>query len=89
VSPRIFDPLDLIFHQYVFKFQILQKEKGKFIIKVVKKENCEKEIMNTLMREAKRCVSEPIEVEIVAVDNIERTGRGKLKAVISEASSRS
>jgi hypothetical protein len=48
-----------------------------------KKEEIEK-IMNTLMREAKRCVPEP--VEVVEVNDIKRTGRGRLRAVISEVS---
>lgn len=84
VSPRIFDPLDLLFHEYVSRFQIVQKEKGKFIIKVVKRENYKKDVTALLMNEAQRCVCEPVEVEVVPVDDIKRTGRGKFRAVISE-----
>ncbi len=84
VSPRIFDPLDLIFHQYVSKFQIIQKEKGKFMIKVVKRKNYDEKVAAMLTEEARKCAPEPIEVDIVDVDDIERTGRGKFRAVINE-----
>ena len=86
VSPRVFDPLDLIFHDYVSKFQIVQKTRKKFVIKVVRRKEYTKEISNLLIKEAQKCVSEPIEVEVVEVDDIERTGRGKFRAVISEVS---
>ena len=84
VSPRIFDPLDVLFHEYASKFQIVQKEKGKFIIKVVKRENYTKNVTTLLINEAQKCVCEPVEVEVVTVDDIERTERGKFRAVISE-----
>ncbi len=89
VSPRVFDPLDLIFHKYVSKFQIIQKERGKFVIKVVKREGYTEEISTLLREEAKKCVPEDVDVEVLEVDDIRRTGRGKFRAVISEVTTRS
>ena len=86
VSPRVFDPLDLIFHRYVSKFQIIQKEREKFIIKVVKGKEYSQAVTDLLMKEAQKCVPESIEVKIIEVGDIERTGRGKFRAVISEVS---
>jgi phenylacetate-CoA ligase len=84
ISPRIFDPLDFVFHPYVSKFQIIQKKKDEFVIKVVKKQNYSDQITIMLIEKAKKCFPEPIEVEIVPVEDIKRTGRGKLRAVINE-----
>ncbi len=86
ISPRIFDPLDLIFHEYVTKFQIVQKGKGRFVIKVVKRKNYTAKVRGMLIQEAKNCFPEPVDVDVVEVDDIPRTGRGKLRAVISEVS---
>ncbi|MBU6997154.1 MAG: phenylacetate--CoA ligase family protein [Theionarchaea archaeon] len=87
VSPRVFDPLDLIFHLYVSKFQIIQKKKDEFLIKVVREANYHDDVTKTLVREAKRCFPEPIEVEVMPVEDISRTGRGKLRAVLCEVNS--
>ena len=87
VSPRVFDPLDRIFHEHVSRFQIVQKERGRFIIKVVKREQYTTETANLLVQEAKKCVPEPVDVEVMEVDDIKRTGRGKFRAVISEVTS--
>lgn len=87
VSPRVFDPLDVIFHEYVSRFQIVQRERGRFIIKVVKREQYTTETANLLVQEAKKCVPEPVNVEVVEVDDIKRTGRGKSRAVINEVTS--
>lgn len=84
VSPRIFDPLDVIFHKNVSKFQIVQKEKGTFIIKIVKRKDCSDTIADALIEKARTCVPEPVEIHVVEVGDIERTGRGKLRAVICE-----
>jgi phenylacetate-CoA ligase len=84
ISPRVFDPLDLIFHQYVSKFQIIQKQKDKFLIKVVRGANYHDDVTRMLIREAKKCFPQPIDVEVVPVEDISRTGRGKLRAVLCE-----
>jgi phenylacetate-CoA ligase len=84
ISPRVFDPLDLIFHQYVSKFQIIQKRKDTFLIKVVRGANYHDDVTKVLIREAKKCFPEPIDVEVVPVEDISRTGRGKLRAVLCE-----
>lgn len=84
ISPRVFDPLDLIFHQYVSKFQIIQKRKDKFLIRVVRGANYHDDVTKVLIREAQKCFPQPIDVEVVPVENISRTGRGKLRAVICE-----
>lgn len=87
ISPRVFDPLDLIFHQYVSKFQIIQKRKDKFLIKVVRGTRYHDDVTKVLIREARKCFPQPIDVEVVPVENISRTGRGKLRAVLCEVKS--
>ncbi|MGC1120889.1 MAG: hypothetical protein WBA22_07320 [Candidatus Methanofastidiosia archaeon] len=84
VSPRVFDPLDLIFHQYVSKFQIVQKQKNKFLIKLVRGANYHDDVTKTLIKEAKKCFPQPIDVEVIPVEDISRTGRCKLRAVLCE-----
>ncbi len=84
VSPRIFDPLDVIFHKNVSKFQIVQKGKETFIIKIVKREDCSNTIADMLIEKARACVPEPVDIHVIEVDDIQRTGRGKLRAVICE-----
>lgn len=83
-SPRIFDPLDIIFHKNVSKFQIIQKEKGTIIIKIVKKKDCSNTLEDKIIEKALQCVPEPVDIHVVAVDDIKRTERGKLRAVICE-----
>ncbi|MBU7014063.1 MAG: phenylacetate--CoA ligase family protein [Theionarchaea archaeon] len=87
VSPRVFDPLDSIFHQYVSKFQIIQERKDRFLIKVVREGNYHDGVTDMLVKEAKRCFPQPIEVEVIPVEDISRTGRGKLRAVLCEVAS--
>jgi phenylacetate-CoA ligase len=84
ISPRVFDPLDLIFHQYVSQFQIIQKRKDTFLIKVVRGAKYHDDVANLLIREAQKCFPEPIDVEVIPVEDISRTGRGKLRAVLCE-----
>lgn len=83
ISPRVFDPLDFIFHEYVLKFQIIQKKKDLFVIKVVPRAEYSDQVRKKLIREAKNCFPEPITVEVTEVEDIKRTGRGKLRAVLN------
>jgi phenylacetate-CoA ligase len=84
VSPRISDLLNFVFHDYILKFQIIQKKKDKIIIKVVKKEIYDEKTTMKLIEETQKYIPEPVEIEVVEVDDIKRTGRGKFRAVISE-----
>jgi phenylacetate-CoA ligase len=84
ISPRVFDPLDFIFHENVLKFQIIQMKPDSFIIKVVPRPEYGDHVRKKLIREAKNCFPESISVEVVEVDDINRTGRGKLRAVLNK-----
>jgi phenylacetate-CoA ligase len=84
ISPRVFDPLDFIFHDYVLKFQIIQMKIDSFIIKVVPRPEYGDDVRKKLIREAKNCFPESISVEVVEVEDINRTGRGKLRAVLNK-----
>jgi phenylacetate-CoA ligase len=84
ISPRIFDLLPYMFHDYISKFQIIQKKKNRIILKIVKKEKYNEKTENMLIAEIRKYLGELIEIHIVDVDNIERTGRGKFRAVINE-----
>jgi len=82
ISPRVFDPLDRIFHPFVIKFQIIQVKKDEIIIHIVKGKAWKAEIAGILTREAQKCLPEPMTITIDEVADIERTGRGKFRAVI-------
>lgn len=84
VSPRISDLLHFKFEPFILKYQIYQKKKDEIVIKVVKKDKYTKKIRKSIKKEVKEYINEPIDVEVVEVDDIEKTGRGKYRAVISE-----
>jgi phenylacetate-CoA ligase len=82
ISPRVFDPLDYIFHSFVNKFQIIQVKRDEIIIRVVKGRAWKSDTASMIKWEAQRCLPEEVVIIIEEVENIERTGRGKFRAVI-------
>jgi phenylacetate-CoA ligase len=84
VSPRISDLLHFKFEPYILKYQIYQKKRDKIVIKVVKKRSYTDIIRDNIKKEVKEYINEPVDIEVVEVDDIEKTDSGKFRAVISE-----
>ena len=84
ISPRVFDPLDHIFHPFVTRFQIVQSKKDEILIRVVKGKAWYSQVADMITAEARRCFPEPVNITVEEVDAIRRIGRGKFRAVISE-----
>ena len=76
---------------YIFKntdtlkeCQIIQRELGAMIVRVVKRDNYNSKTEESLIQAIRECISPTIKIEFEYVDYIPRTKAGKFKAVISE-----
>lgn len=82
ISPRQIVPLVEQFKE-VREFKIVQELKNKITIYVVKDEKFESEISSKILNEIYKIIDKEVDVSIKFVEEIPRTPRGKLRAVIS------
>lgn len=64
--------------------QIVQKEPGKILVRIVRGLNYNEDEEQQLRRELEKRIGSATRVEISYVDEVQRTGRGKLRFVVSE-----
>jgi phenylacetate-CoA ligase len=76
---------------YIFKdtegikeAQVIQKERGHIIIRIIPRENYSKKTEDLLLREIRARISLSIGVKFEYVDQIPREANGKFRAVVSE-----
>lgn len=77
-------------HSYLFKdtleiqeCQVVQYELGEMVFRIVKRENYTSLVENHLIKNVRKWISPTIRVRFEYVEEIERTGAGKFKEVIS------
>ena len=82
ISPRNVNNLE--YTEGVAEFQIIQKRRDKFLVKLVKGNGFSKNTISEIKEIIKSgCLGEEVNVEVKVVDRIERGKTGKLKNVIS------
>jgi phenylacetate-CoA ligase len=86
-SGRIISPRNINIDEYiegVIEFQIIQKRRDKFLVKLVKGNGFSNDVIPKIEEMIKTgCLDEEVNVEIKVVDRIERGETGKLKNIIS------
>ncbi|MGO1759933.1 MAG: hypothetical protein ACTHY0_09580, partial [Mammaliicoccus vitulinus] len=66
----------------VKQFQLVQNDKGKVNIKIVKNSNFKKNDINQIVKKIEQAANHNLKVKIQIVNNIEKTARGKHKFLI-------
>ena len=87
ISPRLINVIEYI--DGIKKYQIIQEEKDKFVVKLVKAKSFTENTINEVEKQIKQgCLGEKINVDVYVVNEISAERSGKTRSVISKVTRR-